>query len=232
MSDDSPAKPFDAHHAEKYDERWAPLAPLNASLHLQMQLILETLPPSARVLCVGVGTGAELLALARTFPGWHFTAVEPAAPMLDICRRKATEAGIAGRCEFHTAYLHQLPSPTEPFDAATSILVSHFITDRAKRVAFFRDIAGRLRRDGVLITADLGRWPEEPHARLIPVWQRMMRFAGATAEQVQAMLDAYKRDVAILTPDEMDALLREAGFIAPTHFSQALLLHAWFATRA
>jgi hypothetical protein len=55
--------------------------------------------------------------------------------MLEVCRRKAAEAGIAERCEFHAAYLHELPPPTEPYDTATSILVSHFITDRARRVA-------------------------------------------------------------------------------------------------
>jgi tRNA (cmo5U34)-methyltransferase len=68
MSESSAAKPFDAEHAAKYDERWAPLAPLNASLHLQMRLILQELPAAAHVLCVGVGTGAELLALAKIFP--------------------------------------------------------------------------------------------------------------------------------------------------------------------
>jgi tRNA (cmo5U34)-methyltransferase len=47
-----------------------------------------------------------------------------------------------------------------------------------------------------------------------------------------SLLDAYKRDVAIISPADLEALLREAGFACPVHFSQSLLIHAWFARRA
>jgi len=221
---------FDQEHAAAYDERWAPLAALRDSLHLQTALVLYDLPVDARVLCVGVGTGAELLALADRFPSWRFVAIDPSAPMLDVCRRKAVAAGIADRCEFHAAHLHDLPGVTG-FHAVTSFLVSHFITDRSKRVTFFCDIASRLLPGGWLVTADLGLLPEEQHANLILVWQRMMQFVGVTEEQVKAMLDAYKRDVAIISPADMEALLREAGFVTPVGFSQSLLIHAWYARR-
>ena len=95
------------------------------------------------MLCVGAGTGAELSYLAERFPGWRFTAVEPSAPMLEVCRRRAEAQGIEGRCIFHEGYLESLP-PSEPFDAATSLLVSQFILDPEERSGFFRAIAGRL----------------------------------------------------------------------------------------
>lgn len=226
----TPSSPnaFDAQHAASYDDRWAPLAPLRDSLHLQMRFILQGLPAAARVLCVGVGTGAELLALARFFPGWRFTAVEPSAPMLDVCRRKAAEAGIADRCEFHACYLHELP-PAEPFDAATTILVSQFITDRARRTEFFRNLARRLRPDGLLITADLTTIAPGQHERLLTVWSQMMRHVGANEAQIQALMTAYGRDVALLTAPVMEELLAEAGFVLPVRFSQSLLIHAWYA---
>jgi tRNA (cmo5U34)-methyltransferase len=221
---------FDQQQAANYETRWAPLAPLRESLHLQMRLLLHGLPSAARVLCVGAGTGAELLALARAFPGWRFTAVDPSAPMLEVCRQLATEAGVADRCEFHACYAHELP-PGETYDAATSILVSHFITDRAKRVAYYRELASRLRPSGWLVTADLTASPPDQHGSLYAVWQQMMRYAGSTEEQIQAMHVAYQRDVAMPPAPEMEALLAEAGFVAPVHFSQSLLIHAWFARK-
>lgn len=223
-----PAQPFDAQHAASYDERWAPLAPLRDSLHLQMRFILQELPAAARVLCVGVGTGAELLALARAFPGWHFVALDPSAPMLDVCRRKAVEAGVADRCEFHAGYLPDLP-PGEPFDAATTILVSQFITDRTRRTDFFRDIARRLRPDGLLVTADLTAAPAGRHESLLVLWSQMMRHIGASEAQIQAMLASYGRDVALLPAPALEALLTQAGFVRPVRFSQSLLIHAWCA---
>lgn len=229
MPDESPTpQPFDAQHAASYDERWAPLAPLRDSLHLQMRFLLQQLPAAARVLCVGVGTGAELLALARFFPGWRFVALDPAAPMLDVCRRKAAEAGIAGRCEFHAGYVSELP-PGEPFDAATSILVSQFITDRARRTDFFRGIARRLRPDGLLITADLTMAPAGQHESLLVVWAQMMRHLGASETQIQAMLASHGRDVALLPAPALEALLTGAGFVRPVRFAQSLLIQAWYA---
>lgn len=221
---------FDQQKAATYEARWAPLAPLRESLHLQMRLILHGLPAQARVLCIGAGTGSELLALAQAFPGWRFTAVDPSAPMLEVCRQRVAEAGISERCDFHTAYVHELPLG-EPFDAATSVLVSHFITDRAQRVAFYRELSARLRPGGWLVTADLTTSPPGQHENLYAVWEQMMRHTGATEEQIHAMLATYGREVALLTIAEMEALLAEAGFAAPVHFSQSLLIHAWFARK-
>ena len=233
MSESPSSSPqqFDQQKAANYEARWAPLAPLRESLHLQMRLILHGLPAEARVLCVGAGTGAELLALARAFPNWRFTAVDPSAPMLAVCQQLAVEAKIADRCEFLSCYAHELP-PGEPYDAATSVLVSHFITDRAQRVAFYRELSARLRPGGWLVTADLTTSPPGQHENLYAVWQQMMRLTGATEEQIQAMLTTYGREVALLTIPEMEALLAEAGFAAPVHFSQSLLIHAGYARRA
>lgn len=221
---------FDAQQAANYDERWAPLAPLRDSLHLQIAMIFRELPPTAHVLCVGAGTGAEVLALAHLYPAFTFTVAEPSGPMLDVCRRKTTEAGIADRCTFHGGYVDALPAGAV-FDAATALLVSHFLTDRAQRTAFFREIASRLRPGGLVVTADLTTAPAGRHESLFAVWQQLQRHAGATAEQIHALLTTYGRDVALLPEPEMEALLVAAGFIAPVRFSQSLLIHAWYAHR-
>jgi len=230
MSESATPRPFDAQHAANYDDRWVPLAPLRDSLHLQMRFILQSLPADARVLCVGIGTGAELLALAAFFPGWRFVAIDPAAPMLEMCRRKAAAAGILDRCEFHACFVHELP-PGEPFDAATALLVSQFITDRAHRAGFFREVARRLRPAGWLITADLTTAPAGQHESLLGVWQQMMRHVGASEAQIQALLTSYGRDVALLPATAMEALLVEGGFDRPVRFSQSLLINAWYARR-
>ena len=124
MPEQNPPQPvFTQDHAAAYDQRFSKLAPLRDALHLLVATLFSELPAQARILCVGAGTGAELLFLARKFPGWEFTAVEPSGPMLDLCRTKADAEGIASRCTFHEGYLDSLPAG-EPFDAATSLLVS------------------------------------------------------------------------------------------------------------
>jgi len=61
--------------AESYDKQWEKLSPINDSLHLLMGAIMSNLPEQANILCVGAGTGAEIIYLAKRFPKWSFTAL-------------------------------------------------------------------------------------------------------------------------------------------------------------
>ena len=45
------------------------------------------------------------------------------------------------------------------------------------------------------------------------------------------MRAAYDRDVAILPPGEVAAIVASGGFEAPVQFLQTGLIHAWFARR-
>ncbi len=232
MPENKPANPFGEEHAARYEERFARMAPMRDALHFLSAVVLHDLPADARVLCVGAGTGAELLALATRFPGWSFMAVDPSAPMLRLCRQRAEAAGLLARCEFHEGFVSSLP-PGPTYHAATSLLVSQFITTTPRRVAFFQEIASRLRPGGRLVTADLssGGNISDEHTRRVAVWQQMLAYCGVEAERMAQMLEAWKRDVAILPARDIEALLRQAGFAAPTLISQHVLIHAWIAHR-
>lgn len=218
--------------ASGYDQQWSKLAPLRDALHVLMAAAFSELREDARCLCLGVGTGSELIDLAQRHPGWTFTAVEPSVPMLDVCRHKAAAQGVAARCVFHAGYLESLP-PTSAFDAATSLLVSQFILDRTARSAYFREIAERLRPGGVLVTADLAADTASPaYKGLLKTWWRVMRGADLSDDGLARMQAAYERDVGILPPDEVAALIASGGFDAPVLFLQTGLIHAWFAQRS
>ena len=217
--------------AAGYDRQWAKTAAIRDCLYFLLEPLFAELPPDARVLCVGAGTGAELAHLARVFPRWTFTAVEPSGAMLEACRRRAEADGFAARCEFHEGFLDSLP-PEAPFDAATCFLVSQFLVDRAERVRFFAGIAGRLRAGGLLASSDLAADVASPHYEvLLPAWMRMMAAADVSAEAIERIRAAYTRDVAVLPPDEVAAIIRDGGFDPPTLFSQAGLIHAWLSRR-
>ena len=217
--------------AATYDQQWAKLAPLRDALNQLTAAVLADLPHNARVLCVGAGTGAEILYLGQQFPQWQFTVVEPSAPMLMVCRRRAEEAGIVSRCEFHCGYLDSLPA-SDDFDAATSILVSQFMLEKAARSDFFRSIAARLRPGGRLVSADLASdVNSDAYRSLLEVWLRMMSAAEVTEEMRERMRTTYDRDVGVLPPADIASLIESAEFQAPVLFHQAGLIHAWYASR-
>lgn len=222
---------FDQAHAETYDQRFAKLAPMRDALHLLISAIFADLPADARILCVGAGTGHELIYLAQKFPQWRFAVVEPSAPMLEVCRRKAEERGITARCVFHEGYLDSLP-PSAPFDAATSLLVSQFILAADARRTFFRAIAQRLRAGGYLVSADLASdTSSSTYQNLLEVWIRLMRETGSPPEQLEKLRVIYGRDVALLPSEQVSAIIASGGFETPALFLQTCLIHAWYAQR-
>lgn len=222
MTQQDPSKFFDKGHAAAYDQRWAGMAAINDAQHLLLKAILSGIGSQARVLCVGAGTGAELLALAAAYADWQFTVVEPSAGMIEQCRRRAEAQGITDRCTFHEGFLDSLPQ-ADPFDAATSILVSHFLVDRDRRKSYFSEIARRLRPGGLMVNSDLAADMSSPqYQSLVQHWVSLHRWAG-----LETKTDHLGREVALLSADEMQSLLVDSGFVCPTLYFQALLIRTW-----
>lgn len=220
------------HQAPIYDQQWAKLAPIRDCMHLLLDAAFADLPATAHILCVGAGTGAEIAHFSRIFPGWRFLALDPSGPMLEICRERAAREGFLDRCSFHEGYLDTLDAAPR-FDAATCFLVSHFMLDKEERAAFFRAIANRLKPGGMLASSDLGAdTATAEYAVLLEDWFRMMHGAGMPPDGVDRMRATYAKDVAILPPAELDAIVGDAGFGPLAHFFQAGLIRAWHARKA
>lgn len=218
--------------ASGYDRLSAKLAPINRGLHYLLESVFADLPFEAQVLCVGVGTGEELIYLANRFPRWHFTVVEPSGAMLNICRHRAEEARITSRCYFHEGYLDSLPTKNA-YDAATCFLVSQFILDQETRSDFFHKIAIRLKSKGILASSDLSaEVGSEGYEALISLWRNVMISSDTSSEGLSRMKATYAKDVAVLSPAVVATIIQSGGFEMPTQFFQAGLIHAWFAKRA
>lgn len=151
--------------------------------------------------------------------------------MVAVPRQRAEQHGYAGRCQFHTGYLETLQD-NAPFDGATSLLVSQFLLDADERVRFFRAIAERLRPGGLLASSDLSAdTAAADYPDLLALWLRTLAAAELSPERLQQMREAYDRDVAILPPAGVEALMEAGGFSAPVRFYQAGLITTWYAQR-
>jgi tRNA (cmo5U34)-methyltransferase len=68
---------FGEDRARSYDQNNRHLAPILENLHYLIEILLSDLDPRARILCVGAGTGTEMIALGHAFPSFSFVAVDP-----------------------------------------------------------------------------------------------------------------------------------------------------------
>tara|TARA_R110000803_G_scaffold142967_1_gene209163 strand:- start:703 stop:1401 length:699 start_codon:yes stop_codon:yes gene_type:complete len=231
MSQLDPTVMFNEAHAARYDAQFARANVFREAIHLVTDFAFAGLPENARILVVGAGTGAEIIALAARHPGWHFTAVDPAAAMLDVFREKAAAAGILERCTVHVGYIESLPD-TPVHDASTSLLVSHFLQTEGSRGAFFAEIAHRLKPGGLLVNADLAADLTDPASGpVFAAWDQMMTESGATPEGLDTYRAGFGQDFAVHPPAAVAALMAGNGFGLPSLLLQTLLIRTWLAAK-
>ncbi len=178
-----------------------------------------------RVLVLGAGGGLEMKAFAQAHTGWTFDGVDPSAEMLKLAER--TLGPLATRTCLHQGYIDK--APEGPFDAATCLLTMHFVgLDERRRTAV--EIHRRLRPGAPFVVAHLSI-PQGEGERVI--WlSRYSAFAAASgveAEKAETARAAVESRLNILTPEQDEAILREAGFSNVSVFYVGFTFRGWVA---
>lgn len=207
---------FHARRARRYDETIRRVIPGYETLHAMTGVLLrEAVGDDARLLLVGVGTGTELEVLGPAHARWRFTACDPAAGMLEVARERTDRLGIADRVALHACTADALPE--EPFDAATCLLVLHFLPDDGAKRAVLESLARRLKPGAPVVLADMYEDPASPRFQaLLESWTAWQRHAGLPAEEVEKGRAHVARDIHFVPETRLDALLAETGF-EPAH---------------
>jgi len=134
-----------AQGAASYDERIRKTFPFYETIHQAINAVLRVHSgPESEILIVGAGTGAEILELDKTNPGWRFLGVDPAQPMPDLAKEKIGAAGLADRVSLFHGFVGDLPIG-KLCDGATSAMIMHFVPDDGGKIKFLRAIASHLK---------------------------------------------------------------------------------------
>ncbi|KHL24511.1 methyltransferase [Croceibacterium mercuriale] len=196
------------------------------ALHRMTAILLaERAGPQAHVLVLGAGGGLELAALAQAQPGWRFTGVDPAGPMLDLARQ--TMGADAARAELIEGTIEA--APAGPFDAATCLLTLHFL-EREERTETLRRMRARMKPGAPLVVAHAS-FPQDEPARTrwltrYAAFATSMGVDPAMAEQARAAVAAT---LPAIDPAGDEACLRDAGFGGIEQFYAAFTWRGWVA---
>ena len=132
--------------------KFAVWAELLASLQLQ---------GDERLLDIGCGRGAVLLAAAKRLPRGRAVGVDvwsgkdQSGNAEQVTLRNAALERVADRVELHTADMRKLPFADGSFDVIVSSLAIHNIPGAAERATAVREAARVLRRGGRLLIVDI-----------------------------------------------------------------------------
>lgn len=218
---------FTKEISKAYDEKNSKLAPIADNMHFLISLILKDLPTHSRILCVGVGTGAEILSLSKEYPEWSYVGIDPSASMLEVCKQRMKTAGIMDRCELIHGYVQDLPFG-EGFDAVLSVLVAHFVK-REERLSFYQNMQQRLKKGGYFINTEISfdlNSIEFP--LMLKNWERVQMLMGATSDSLKLLPSLLKDTLTVLPPSETENLIRSSGISLPIRFFQALMISGWY----
>jgi ubiquinone/menaquinone biosynthesis C-methylase UbiE len=127
--------------ARRYDRAYAPDARVSRE---RMARVVAALPPGAKVLDLGVGTGRELSALLDA--GLEPVGVDASPTMLELCARRARPVPLV-----ETDFYERLPFPDASFGAAIALhgTLAH-PPDDAALVDLARELARVVAPGGVL----------------------------------------------------------------------------------
>jgi tRNA (cmo5U34)-methyltransferase len=188
-------------------------------------LLAERAPADARILVVGAGGGVELKTFAEAHPGWRFDGVDPAAPMLALA--ETTLGPLMSRIALHEGIIDA--APEGPFDGASCLLTLHFVAAEERRRTL-REIHRRLKPGAPLVVMHIS-FDQQRGAR--DVWlSRYAGFAisnGVDPEKARTAASTIHEQLPILSPEQDEALMREAGFTDVDVFYVGMAFRGWVA---
>jgi len=184
-------------------------------------LLAERMPEDGRVLVVGAGGGLELKAFAQAQPGWTFDGVDPSAEMLKLAER--TLGPLATRARLHPVYIDD--APEGPFDAASCLLTMHFVP-LEKRLGTLVEVRRRLRRGAPFVVMHLSI-PQGEQELWLSRYADFAIASGIEPEKARSAPKAVAAQLTVLSPEQDEAILREAGFSNVRLFYTGFTFRGW-----
>ncbi|NMG06127.1 class I SAM-dependent methyltransferase [Brasilonema sp. UFV-L1] len=185
----------------------------------------------ASLLIVGAGTGKELVKFGQGNLQWQMLGVDPSANMLSIAQEKIQQHNLSQRVQLFQGYTYDLPT-TPLYDAATCILVMHFLPDDGSKLALLQSIAQRLKSSAPFILVDLfGEKGTRELEQMVPILKAYWQEMGMKLEQIELSLLTVNTSVYPIAEAKELELLRQAGFGNMIRFYTGLWCGGWVAIK-
>lgn len=227
----APSEPFSAAFSDRASvARYAEGPPRQVPGFHDMQrmaalLLAERVPGDGAVLVLGAGGGLELKLFAERHSGWRFCGVDPSAEMLELARQAVGPA--AARVDFHHGFIDT--GPAGPFDGATALLTLHFLAEEDRRRTLVQ-VRRRLKPGAPLVVVHHSI-PEAERTAWLNRYAAYAISSGIDADHARTAISAIGERLPLLSPDQDEAVLCDAGFEDIALFYAGFTFRGWVAYR-
>lgn len=186
-----------------------------------------------RILVIGAGGGQEIVALGARHPNWTFTGVDPSAQMLDLARRRVEAAKMMERSTLLEGTIEDLPTEQDcHYDAATCLLVLHFVKGLQGKRELLQEIAKRVKPGAPFCLAAIsGDRHTAAFSLQMKAWQQHMLDNGISLPEWERFAASIGHESDPVPAEVVQELLEEAGFRHSARYFGSYLIDAWFAIR-
>ncbi|MEK3936540.1 class I SAM-dependent methyltransferase [Sporosarcina sp. FSL W7-1349] len=219
---------FNQELANEYDRGIRRNLPsYDAMLRLVQTFLRANCTPQARLLVVGAGGGNELTAFGTSNPDWTFTAVDPAASMLGLARMKAEQTQMVDRVEFIEGTVDDVETE-QIFDAATCLLVLHFVKEEDEKLRLLKKIRQHLPTGAPFVMATMYGDPADPaFDELFALWKAYWLDSTKLTQTEVDEMEKTLRSLSFLPENKIVALLEQAGFRNIAKFFSTNMIGGW-----
>lgn len=217
--------------AEDYQNNSRKFIPGYDGLYSLVEVLLaENLPEKAEILIVGAGGGKEVTQFGKAFPNAYFTGVDPSEQPLDAARELVEKANLESRVRLHLGTVDDLDE--KQYDAATALLVMHFLPDDGSKLNFLRAIHRRLKPGAKFILAD-GCFDKNSKEFdwLLNAFISHAKLNGAPPEILNNTYKFIEESSPFIIEERELELFAEANFGEIRSFFQVLWFRGWRMTR-
>ena len=213
-----------------YEENIRKVTPGYETLHtMAARLIAREIGKAGDVLITGAGAGEELINFSQWRPDWKLTGIDPSGPMIGIAQDRIERAGHSQSIKLQQGYVDDLPGDQQ-FDAATLLLVMHFLADNGAKEKILSEIAKRLKTGAPFVIADFNGDRTSPEIEfMIEAWRDWQLNEGIEPEHVEGAIAHIRRDISFVPEQRIKELLEKSGFSQPIRIYSAYFLGAWIA---
>lgn len=192
---------------------------------------LQDAVDAKEILVVGAGGGQELMTLGARHEDWRFTGVDPSAQMLENASRRLATAQLHAKVALIEGTVDALPEQPV-YDAATCLLVLHFVKGLAQKGELLQNIAARLKPGAPFCLAAITGNPQSKEfAVQMQAWKTHMTDNGITLEEWERFAASMGRESDPVPSSVAQELMEEAGFEHVSRYFGSYLIEAWFAVK-
>ena len=221
---------FDMEMAREYDKGIRRALPTYDALFRIIQSFLRAhVKDTANILVVGAGGGNEILTFGKGNPSWTFAGVDPSEAMLEVAMQKAKDEGIEERVSVYTGTIEQMDFK-ETFDAATCLLVLHFVETVEGKLSLLKKVKENLEPGAPFVLVSMyGDQSNPEFDERMNLWRSIwLDLTDLTQEDVEGMEESV-RELSFIPSDQIEDLLELAGFERVTQFFSTTLFGGWIA---